>query len=152
GSSLAEGLTSVMGRMVDSEKNVLAVQVKSRMFSGGFDLVTPRVSYFAKRVPLSMVDETNVLDPAGDQTARLRRESFFSGTYSIVINGGGFYRLKREKTFGSSWTCEGEGRLLRVSKHGWLTFHLSENAQDIARWSKARLLGDDSISVIDEAD
>lgn len=122
------------------------------MFSGGFDILSPRGSYVAKRAPLSLVNETYLLHPSGNSIARLQRESFFSGTYSIAITGGGFFRLKREKTFGSSWECEGEGRLLRISRQGGRTFHISEDGEDIAKWSKPHLFGRYSISAIDESD
>lgn len=122
------------------------------MFSGGFDILSPQGSYVAKRVPLSLVNETCLFHPSGDSIARLHRESFFSGAYSIVITGGGFYRLKRERTFGSSWACEGEGRLLRITRQGGRTIHISEDGEDIAKWSKPHLFSRYSISAIDESD
>ena len=103
-------------------------------------------------MPLSLIDETHILDPSGEQIARLQRESFFSPAYLIVIGGGSLYRLKRQMIFGSSWTCDGEGRFLRVSKHGGQTYQLSEGAEDIAQWSKPHVFGRYSLRAFGEPD
>ncbi len=128
------------------------VGIRSRAFSRGFDISTPVESFSAKRVPLSPTAEILVSDNSGNQIARLELDSFLSSVYNIIIPGGGFYQFGRDNKSRRTWTCKGEGKLLRISERSRRRFFISDGAEEIADCSKAWFTNDYAIRVFNDAD
>lgn len=129
---------------------MLNVQISSRVFSRGFDVRTPAETFSAKSVPLSPTGEILISNGSGFQIARLERESFLSNVYNIIITGGGFYQFDRNKEARLTWTCNGEGRLLRVSESSMRMFSVSDGTHELAECSKAIFSNEYSLTVFNE--
>jgi hypothetical protein len=122
------------------------------VFSSGFDIETTLGVFSAKKIPLSPTGEIRILDASANQIARLEVENFFSSVHNVIITGGGFYQLGRDGNSSRTWTCKGEGRLLRVSERSNRRFLLSDEAQEIAECSKSRFFTDYKGRVFNDAD
>jgi uncharacterized protein YxjI len=131
---------------------LLDATITSRTFSTGFDIRTPIGIFTAKKVPLSPTGEVRILDPSGNQAARLETESFFSSVYNIIIRGGGFYQFGCSEDSNQKWTCKGEGKLFCISEKPNRKFDFSEDAQKIAECSKSRFSTDYKVKVFNDAD
>lgn len=131
---------------------MLDVAISSRVFSSGFDIKTTMGVLSAKKVLLSPTGEIRILDDSANQIARLEVENLLSSVYNVIITGGGFYQFGRDGNSSRTWTCKGEGRLLRVSEKSNRRFLLSEEAQKIAECSKSRFFTDYKVRVFNDAD
>ena len=131
---------------------MLGIRISSRVFSKGFDINTPVGSFSAKWVPHLPTEEILILNHSGNQVARLGLESFLSGTYNIIITGGGFYQFGRDDNSGRAWICKGEGKLLRISERKRRRFFISDGTEEIADCSKAWYTNDYAIRIINDTD
>jgi hypothetical protein len=132
---------------------VLDLAISSRAFSSGLDIKTPLGIFSAKKVPLSPTGEILILTSSAIPIARLERESFLSSVYNVIISGGGFYQFARDKSLSRTWTCNGEGKLFRVSEMSNRRFLFSERARDVAEFTKSsRFLNDYEIRVFNDED
>jgi len=129
---------------------LLNVQISSQVFSSGYDISTSVGGFSIKRVPLS--SEILVFDHSENQIARLGAESTFSMSYYIIITGGGYYQFGRDVKARRTWTCKGEGRLLRLSERIRRRFLISDGSQDIAEGTKAWYTRDFAIKVSNDTD
>ena len=129
------------------------IRISSYALSKGFDIATPVENLCAKSSPLG---EMHVLNASGKQIARLGIESsssfFGSSVYYIIISGGGYYQFCRDKHSKRTWNCTGEGRSLQISERTSRRFEIAEETQRIAECSKARLINDYAIVVVNETE
>jgi hypothetical protein len=139
---------------------VLSIEVISRVFLRGFEISTPLGCFSTKRVPDLPTEQILILDPSGNQAARLGLESstcrglgsFFSGVYNIIIIGGGFYQFGRDDKSRRAWICKGEDKLFRISERNSRKFLISDGTEGIADFSKARYASDYAVRVLNDAD
>jgi hypothetical protein len=109
--------------------------------------------HFPQKLPsLPLPSETLVFDPRENQIARIGSGGIASGNYYIIISGGGYYLVGRDKDAKRTWTCKGEGRFLSISEGSKRRFSISDGDQGIAEAKKAWLTEDYAIGIFDDAD
>jgi len=79
-------------------------------------------------------------------------ESVFSSIYNIILTGGGFYQFRRERISSQTWTCNGEGKLFRISEVSNRRFRVADEDLEIADGSKSLLSNDYEVRVFNDAD
>jgi uncharacterized protein YxjI len=125
------------------------VQINSRFFSKGYDLITPSGNFSAAFSPFGEMLVSNV---SGTQIARITNVSLLSNAYDIIISGGGLYQFNRDRNLRGCWICTGEGRVLQLSRGKGQQFTIIEEAETIAEGAKAWLTGNYAVNVLKAAD
>ena len=133
----------------ERDNQCMEIRISSHIFSNRFDITTPEQNLFTKR---SAFGEMLVLNASETQIARLEKDSVFSGTYNIIISGGGFYQFDRDNDSNRTWVCKGEGRLLHLSEHSGRRFEITDESQRIAECSKDWGGNDFAIALLNEGE
>lgn len=139
-------------------KAMLTATIGSRAFSTGFVIRTNSGIFKTEDVsPAPFSSETHLLDPSGNQIARMQAESLMSDVCNIIITGGGFYQFARDPASSrgwnrENWVCKGEGRILLISQKNSRDFIVSDEKGEIATYSKAGILDDYTMTFNSDSD
>ena len=137
---------------------MLTATIGSRAFSTGFEIRTDAGIFKTEDVsPAPFSSETHLLDPSGNQIARMSAESLLSDVSNIIITGGGLYQFAPDpastrRWSRENWTCTGEGRILLISQKNRRLFIISENEGEIATCSKTGYLDDYTLTIQNDSD
>ena len=141
---------------------MLTAALGSRDFSSALEIRTAAGTFKVEEVLVSpFCSETHLLDPSGNQVARMQAETCLSNVCNIIITGGGSFQLRDDPDSSRSWIrrlirenslCTGEGRTLHISQKNSRTFIVSDDTGEIATCSKPGYFDDYTVTVQNDSD